>query len=467
MFHSSPVVAKQSGQLLILVLVFGAIFLIIISSFISSVVTQAQAVDVRVEQQQATEIAEAGLNYYKWYLAHFPGDASGGGTYTYFDPEAGAVGEYDLAITSSSYCGEVSSLQVQSTGRTFANTAAQSVVSATYKLPTVAEYSFISNANVRYGASRVITGPVHGNQQVQMDGFHNSFVGSGILFLDGNDGVFTTTANATPGLFQFPVSPIDFAGLTIDMAQIRTSAQASGIYYGPSGGWGYRLLFNGNNTVDVFRVTSTQNYWSFSAAERWHQGERNDILSNVMIANNLPIDADCPVLFFEDKLWIEGAINQKVVVSAGLNTLNTQNNIVIHDNITYVAGSNAGLLAIAEHDVDVGIDVPTNLTANGIFIAQNGRFGRNYYCANCWDGGWKGLPSSLDPFVSRNSLTRLGSVISNLGGGTEWINTNTGEHMSGFRSRVTSFDRDQVDNPPPLTPETSDVYELQDWRLEG
>lgn len=461
---------KQAGQLLVLVLVFGAVFMIIITSFIGTVITQSRVVDFRYEQHQATEIAEAGLNYYKWYLAHFPGDTSGNGVTTvYNDPEAGSIGEYTLTINSVSYCGEVSTMEVISTAHTYQNPDAVSVVSATYKRPTVAEYSFINNAGVRYGASRVITGPVHGNQGVRMDGSHNSFVGAGVATYEGNGGVYTTTANATPSLFRYPISPIDFVGLTIDLAQMRTSAQNAGIYYGPSTGAGYRLVFNGDGTVDVFRVTSTiSNYWSFSPAEGWNRDEANVINNTSQLADNLPINPDCPVLFFEDKLWLEGQVTQKVAVAAGLNTSNTQNNIVISNNVTYSAAGNSGLVAIAEDDVDIGLNVPDNMVANGIYIAQNGRFGRNHYCeSDCQPSisGNQGLPGALDEFVSRNSLTRLGSVVSNLGGGTEWVSGTV--HSSGFRNRITSFDRDQVDNPPPLTPTTNDVYELQDWRQEG
>ena len=67
---------KQAGYLLILVLVFGSIFGVILSSFISYIVTQNQLVNFRYEQQRATEIAEAGLNYYRWHLAHFPADVT-------------------------------------------------------------------------------------------------------------------------------------------------------------------------------------------------------------------------------------------------------------------------------------------------------------------------------------------------------------------------------------------------------
>jgi len=444
--------------------VFGSIFLIIISSFISSVIAQSQVIEFRFQQQQAGDIAEAGLNYYKWYLAHNSGDVSGGGVYEYTDPELGRIGEYELAVTGNSYCGQISSIEVESTGRTDANPDAVAIISATYKQPTVAEYSFINNEGVRFGDNRIITGPVHGNNWVQMDGAHNSFVGSGIATYNGGGGVFTATppdpSNATPALFVYPIDPINFTGLTIDLSQMKTSADADGIYYGPTTQDGYKVVFNGNSTVDVYTVRTWTNYWSYSSTENWHRGEYNYINDQTQIANNLPIDPDCPVLFFEDKLWIEGAINQKVAIAAGLNSSNAQNNIVIDGNVTYVAGTNAGLVAIAEDDIDVGIDVPNNMTANGIYIAQNGRFGRNLYRET---GGYQ-LPNSspnLRQYVSRSSLTRLGSVISNLRGGTAWTDG------TGFQTRDTSFDRDQIDDPPPLTPTTNDVYELQDWRQEG
>jgi len=462
--------SSQAGQLLVLVLVLGSVFLIIISSFISSVIAQSQVVEFRFQQQQAGDIAEAGLNYYKWYLAHNSGDISGGGVYEYTDPESGRIGEYELDVTGNSYCGQISSIEVESTGRTDANPDAVAIISAKYKQPTVAEYSFITNSATWYGDSRVITGPVHSNQGVKMDGFHNSIVGSGqstwtctssfgcTPTLSNAPGVHTNSGNATPGLFQSGVDPIDFLGLTIDLAQMRTSAQADGVYYGPTSGSGYRAIFQSDGTVDVYRVTNTPSYTSFSSTEGYHNYERNVIFNQTFLATEV-IDPGCPVLFFEDKLWIEGVIEQKVAVAAGLNTSNAQNNIVINNNVTYQSGTDAGLLAIAEDDVDIGFVVPDNMTVNGIYIAQNGRFGRNHY-------EYAHFSNYYDQFISRNSLTRLGSVVSSGRVGTEWSN-GLGAHISGFRNRFISFDRNQIDNPPPLTPSTNDVYELQDWRQEG
>lgn len=474
MKYYTPQHKATGGTLLILVLVFGGIFLSIIAAFIGSVVTQGKLVTFKYEQARATEIAEAGINYYKWRLAHYPDDVTDGtglpGPYVhvYTDPVDGPIGEFSLSIASSTYCGSIASIEVTSTGHTYEDPLAKSTISARYARPTVAEYSFITDESVWYGDDRVITGPVHSNQGIRMDGYHNSYIGSGQASWTCTssfgcspsqtvNGVFTTTANATPGLFTFPISPVDFNGLTLDLADMKTKAQAAGIYYGPSTGYGYRVIFNGDGTVTIRRVNSTSSYWAYSTAEGWHSDERNVIGSTSFVATRT-IDSDCPLLYLEDKVWLEGSITQKVALAAANLSSGSQTNIVINDDVEYVTGTNAGLLAIAEDDVDVGLVVPYDMQADGIFIAQNGRFGRNHY-----DTAY--LVSSLDPYVIRGTLTRVGSVVSNGRVGTQW--TSGGVTVSGFQNRVTSFDINQVDDPPPLTPETSDVFRLTDWRQEG
>ena len=459
---------NQAGYLLILVLVFGSIFLVIVSSFIGWVVTQNQLVNFRHEQQRATEIAEAGLNFYRWYLAHYPDDLTTSTTSVYVDPEDGAIGEYSLDITRNSFCGSTASIEVESTGFTYVDSSAVSTLSARYARPTVAEYSFITDGGVWYGDDRVITGPIHSNNGIRMDGSHNSFVGSGQADWTCNssygcspdqtvDGVYTTTANSTPGLFSFPISPVDFTGITLDLSEMQDRAENDGgIYYGPTSEWGYQVIFNGDDTVTVREVTGTYNYWAYSSYEGWHTEERNVITSSSFVATHA-IDPNCPLLYFEDKVWLEGAISGKVTLAAADLSSSAETNIVISDSVTY-NDTDSGLLAIAEDDVDVGLEVPDDMTANGIYVAQNGRFGRNHYITGY-------LPWWLDAYVIRNSLTRFGSVVSNGRVGTRW--TSGGTTVSGFELRTTSFDQDQVDNPPPLTPQTSDVFIFDNWRQDG
>jgi hypothetical protein len=258
-------------------------------------------------------------------------------------------------------------------------------------------------------------------------------------------------------LFSFPISPIDFAGITLDLADMKAKAQANGIYYGPSGGYGYSIVFNGDGTATVRRVTGTYNYTSYSSSEGWHSGERN-VITGSSFVDVETIDASCPVMFFEDKVWVQGTVDQKVTLAAANLSLSSQTNVVLSGNLTYAPNTEAGLLVLAEDDVDVGLNVPNNMTIQGIFIAQNGRFGRNHYSTSYLSG-------TYDPYVVRSSLDTIGTIVTRNRAVTRWVSGGT--TLSGFDGGDDSFDPDQVDNPPPFTPSTSDVYRLINWRQDG
>lgn len=465
------------GYLLVMVLVFGSILFFILASFFGYIVTQGAAVSQRVELQRSLDIAEAGLNYYKWFLAHYPNDVTDGtglpGPYvhTYYDPEGDAIGEFSLEIASSTYCGDVAAIDVTSTGYTYDDPSVYRTISARYARPSVAEYSYIINSNVWAGADRVIIGPYHSNGGIRMDGQNNSTVTSGqsdwsctstfgCSPTSVRDGVFTTTANANTGLFSFPSAPINFAGLTIDLAQMQDRAQnAGGIYIGPSGSgnYGYRITFNSNGTITVRRVNGTTQYWGYTTEAGWVQ-ERH-VISSTNTNTTYTIPASCPIIFVQDKVWIDGVVNQKVTIAAADVTsaaINPQ--IILNGNITYTSATTSGLLAIAEQDVLIGLSVPTDMTLNGIFVAQNGRFGRNHYVQS----GTNGLPGALDSYSYRDSLSVNGTIVSNGREGTKW--SSGGTWISGFNNRVNSYDRNLVSSPPPLVPKTSDVYVITEWR---
>src|SRR4051794_13326782 len=116
--------AQLRGYLLVLILVFGAIFLTITSSFIGFILTQYRAQVINYNKERSLDIAEAGLNNYKWFLAHYPGNVTYGtttpGPYkgVYSDPEDGPIGEYSLQIASSTACGSVYAVDITSTAHT-------------------------------------------------------------------------------------------------------------------------------------------------------------------------------------------------------------------------------------------------------------------------------------------------------------------------------------------------------------
>jgi hypothetical protein len=468
---------SEAGYLLILTLVFGSIFFVIISGFIGYIITENQVVEQRYRFEQAGEIAEAGLNYYRWYLAHYPGDVTAGtgapGPYvfTYEDPEDGPIGEFSLDIASTTFCNQIASIDVTSTGYTFADPDVERTITARYAQPTVADYAYIINSNVWAGSDREIFGPYHSNQGIRMDGTNYSTVTSGLtdwtctsgFGCSGNptvDGVFTSTSNANELLFSFPSAPINFTDLTLDLAAIRNSAQNEGGIYIPfSNAYGYRLTFNGDGTVTARRVTNTFQYWAQSSEGTFQ--ERN-IIRNQSFYNTYTIDPACPLIYVDDKVWLEGTLDNRVTLAAaGTDISGDDPDIILQGNITYNTPGDDGLLAIAEDNVLLGVDVPNNMTINGIFVAQNGRFGRNHY-----NYSWLPVSWGYDyrPFYMRNSLNVNGTIVSNGRVGTKW--TSGGTYISGFDNRTNTFDRNLVDNPPPLVPNTSDVYDFVEWREE-
>ncbi len=466
---------KNKGALLILVIVFGAVFFVIAAGSMTYFVTQVRVQEVREQQAQAREIAEAGLNYYKWYLAHNPDDVTNGTglpgpyTLTYDDPELGAIGEYALAIASTTFCGEVSSIEITSTGYTYEDPSRTETIYARYARPTVAEYAYIINSSVWAGSDRTIVGPYHSNGGVRMDGTNNSTVSSGqetwnctssygCSPSDSNaDGVVGDGPNFD--LWSFPSTPINFTGLTVDLATMRDRAEnGGGIYIPPSGDYGYRVTFQSDGDVEVRVVDRTYNYWGYSSTDGWST-ERNVIRDDDPYAT-YAINETCPLIFVEDKVWLEGEIPTKVTIAAAdTDTPGVDPTMILNGDITYTTAS-SGLLAIAEDNMLVGLAVPNDMELNGIFVAQNGRFGRNHY--RTWSS--YDVLSIHNSYVTRNSLTMNGTVVSNGRVGTKW--TSGGSFVSGFNTRYNSYDRDLVNNPPPLAPNTSDDFKFVEWREE-
>ncbi len=463
--------SHQSGALLVLVLVFGAIFIMMVTSFLGYVITQYQAQESRIQRELAREIGEAGLNYYKWFLAHYPGDVTHGtglpGPFTmeFADPELGRIGEFDIELDSTAYCGAVSAIDITSTGRTDEMPNIERTVYGRYARPTVAEYSFIINANVWAGADIQIIGPYHSNGGIRMDGTNNSTVSSqqetwnctstfGCSPAGTRDGVFTTTANPNTALFNYPSVPINFTGLTVNLAEMQTRAvNNGGIHLGPSGDFGYRIDFQSDNTIDVYVVDRTYSHNEYTIEDGTYTAY--NLIREADFLATYTIPTGCPLIFVEDKVWLSGVVPTKVTIAAAdVDTVGVDPSVILNGNLTYSTTS-AGILVIAEEDVLIGYDVPNDMTLNGIFIAQNGRFGRNHYTVDS-NGGDR----------CRSSLTMNGTVVSNGRVGTKWTGSTgcSGTYSSGFNNRYNTYDRNLVDNPPPLTPHTSDDYTFVEWR---
>lgn len=468
------------GYFTVLVLVFTGVFFVLLSALSGYIFVQKRLELAKENRSKAFHMAEAGLEYYRWHLAHWPNDLQDGTgqpgpfEHTVTDPEGGEIGAYSLDISGGTYCGKTNTVEISATGWTTADPTYKRTLYARYTRPTVAQYSTITNSNVWVGSDRVISGPYHSNGGIRMDGTHNADVTSGLTTwsctssfgcspTSNQNGVFG--AGGPQSLWESPVPTVDFNGLTIDLAELKGYATSSGRYFPASGVYGYRVIFSSDGTVTVAPVTGTTQVWAYTIENGWRQ-ERT-VISSTGTNTNYTIPASCPILFFEDNVWVEGTVSGKVVTAAAdVVQAGVTRSIILNNNITYASTTGHGLTAIAEGDVLVGLQVPNVMTISGVFIAQSGKFGRNHYCQNDCSStsGSQGLPSALDQYVTRSTLTTNGTVMSNGRVGTKW--TSGSSFISGFSQRYDNFDRALAESPPPFTPTISDDYEFVRWSDE-
>ncbi len=98
---------KQSGFILVNVLVFGVIAIIVTSALVNWGGTMLKATRQLASKEQAMQIAEAGIDYYRWHLAHDSDDYKDGNATTtngpflhnFEDKDGNVIGQYALTIT--------------------------------------------------------------------------------------------------------------------------------------------------------------------------------------------------------------------------------------------------------------------------------------------------------------------------------------------------------------------------------
>lgn len=407
----------------LLVLVYAAVFLTLISALAGYIFMEKRYELAKENREKAFQLAEAGLEYYRWHLAHWPNDLQDGTghagpfVHTVADPEGGTLGTYSLDISGGVMCGQLNSVFITATGATTADPLYKRVLTARYTRPSVAEYSTIVNSNVWVGADRIITGPYHSNGGIRMDATHNADVTSGVSTWlctssfgcspnSTQNGVFG--AGSQPSLWSFPAPTMDFAGISVDLANLKNYATSSGRYLAPSGNFGYKIVFNSDGTFTASRVTGTTQVWGYTTENGWAQEQ--PVITTTAAPTTYAIPATCPVVFVEDNAWVEGSVSGKVTFAAADVTAGSiDRSVIVNGNLTYAHASGDGITVIGENNVLVGLQTPDIMTMNGIFIAQKGRFGRNHYCQD----DCAGIGSSGDSGVKVPSATPVTTGWSN------------------------------------------------------
>lgn len=465
------------GEMLIYLLIIMFLFTTMMMPIIANVSTEFKYGMSVQNRTLALQIAESGVSYYQWHLAHFPTDYKDGtggscsstcGPYVhnYVDADTGAtIGQYSLVITPPTNGSTI--VTIASTGWTTANPNVKRTVTARYGIPSLALYSFLSNDIIWIGSTETVQGQMQSNNGIRFDGGANAPImsakstytcpsGQGSPCPTTKNGVWGTSPNSS--FWQFPVPTVDFSALTANLSTMKSTAQGQSCsvsqcyYLPPSGASGYSLVFNAAGTVSVYRVTSLVNEPTGYDVDGYAHNENIDYSARTLLYT-VPVPAN-GVIYAEDNIWVEGNVHGRVMVAAAVlpYSSSTAPTIYIPNNILYTDTSGApqkdgtnvlGLLS--QNDVVVTYGAPTNLEIDAAMIAQNGSAQFFYYSG-----------------VVKNSITVYGSIMTYGQWTWSWVN-GSGSITSGYTTTNSTYDSNLLYAPPPAFPLSASGYQQLSW----
>lgn len=471
---------KKRGSTLAYVLVIMTVVTIILVSMLGYITSQIKFSINRVEKEKAFQIAEAGIYYYRWYLAHETSgktaleinsflETGGPMGFTPDSVEYYGMGEYQLVIEPPIAGSTI--INVESTGWSNKVPDMKRTVKVRFRRPSWSEYSFLSNSFMNFGDQSEVYGKVHSNNGIRFDGLAHNTVSSLIpSFYDPTYGgskkqfgVHTTVNPADPdapaypwpsgtvperpdifmGGREFPVSEVSFTGVTTDFANMKNQAQSGQGKYFDSTGLGRRIILKSDGTFDVCTVnTANANLHTISRYLR-NSGSGTCTSCSGLCLSNYPIPPG-GMIFVENNVWVEGVINnQRVsIIAANLSGGGDKRDIYIgisNNNLQYVAYNCSNMLGlIAQRDVRVLNECPTDFIVDAALLAQEGTVGIN-------DNGFSG----------KDSLTFNGAIAS-------YLQPYFQHGNSGFALRLYNYDNNLLYCPPPYFP-TGTEYAIDLW----
>lgn len=487
--NNSKNIKKNKGSILLSVFIFSSLAIMVSLGFIGWAASSLKVSKRLVYREQAFQIAEAGVDYYRWHLAHSSTDfrdgsttSSGPFTHIFYNKDGERIGYFDLEITPPTTGSTL--VIVKSSGHVDADPAVTRRIKTQLAIPSFAKFAVVANADMRFGEGTITYGPLHSNGGIRFDGIAYNLITSARSSYDDPDhddtgaekleyGVHThvrvppstgvsdaylssevpppSAPNERPDVFvagrEFPVPTVDFTGITSDLSAIKTSAQSSGQYYGASGGLGYLIILKTNDTYDLYRVTnftaagSCNNSQSQTGWGTWSvRSNGRTLLGNYSFPSN-------GLIFLEDDVWVEGRIDgARLTIAAGRfpDTPSTRKSITVNNDLLYTNYDGSDVIGlISQKDFNVGMVSDDSLRIDAALIAQNGRAGRYYY------GGCT--------HSAKTTITLYGMIATNQRYGFAYTDGN------GYDERVIIYDANLLYAPPPSFPLTSDKYQTIGW----
>jgi len=483
---------KNQGQIIFYILFYLFLTIMILTGSLVWLQTYLGSIEKEIQKITALNIAESGIEYYRWYLNHFPRDFTDGtgqpGPYThnFYNRLGEKIGEFSLEINSPEE--GFSLVNILSTGKLI-DSKINKKIEVLLGRPSLAKYSVLVDDNIRFGAGTVVYGEIHSNKGIRFDGLAYNLVKSSLLTYKDPDhsgcdewAVHTHVTPVdpcppqNPSPDQLPLRPDvfkagrlvgvpsqDFVGISQDLSFYKTLAQQNGIYLSFSGtsNYGYELTIRTDGKIDVslvkqiVKITNCTIYDPYTDSTG---GERYSLSSWSISQKKFLQTYDYPqngIIFVEDNVWVNGQINNKKILIASAkfpeNSIE-MTNIIINSDLKYTNYDGKDAIGlIAQRNILVGLKSSDTLRIDGILVAQKGRIGRQYYSSGCGSE------------YKREKITVYGSLITRKRYGFSWVD-NYGNWVSGYKLRELIYNAYNLYFPPPYFPLASEFYEIFKWK---
>ena len=462
--------STERGSVIIFELLVIFILTLVMGAVLGNAAIQYRLLRSSTSREEAFHIAEAGINYYQWHLAHFSTDFQDGTgaapttqsgftnpcyLHDYVDKDTNlSIGKYCLEITAPLIGSTI--VTIKSTAYANSNPKAKRVITTRYGVPSLAKYAFLTNGDVWVGDTEAVSGAMHANGGIRFDGTGNAPITSAKTTYvcqtyhgcgpTTKAGIWGSAPQSTKNFWQYPQPNVDFSSMTADLATLKTSAQSAGRYLAPSNAQGYSLVFNSNGTYSVYRVTSLRSHASGTDVDGNTHSEDIDYNARTLLTTSaLPTNG---IIYIEDKTWVEGTVNGRVMVVAAKLPYNasTAPSIIIPNNLTYTAqDGTVSLGLLAQQDILISYYAPSTLNINAAMIAQNGSAERFNFSGSV-----------------KSSITIYGAIASYGTWTWSWVN-GYGTVTSGYQNTTTTYDSNLLYAPPPSFPLTSSGYQQISW----
>jgi len=477
---------NSSGIILLNVLIFSMVAMFVLTFFIVWSTTSIKIARSTLYTEQAFQIAESGIDYYRWHLAHNPNDFKDGttnnGPYTHVfnDKDGNAIGSFILTITPPVVGSTI--VSIKSEGHVNSYPSIKRTIQTRLAISSFAKFAVVSDDVMRFGEGTEIFGPIHSNYGIRFDGIAHNLITSAVSSYDDPDhtggselGVHThvnvgnssvnesyrpqeaASVNPIPDrsdVFlvgrQFPVPQSDFTGMTNDLSLIKTNATSGGKYLASSGKLGYHIVLKTNDTYDLYKVISFSSASNSCLSNSISNGKTWSINSSggETFVGNYANPAN-GLIFVEDDVWVDGKIDTaRITIAAGKfpDKSTDRKSIYINKDLLYTNYDGRDVIGlIAQQDVTVGMISNNILRIDAALMANNGRVGRHFYSSQC------------SPDDIKSSITLYGMIGSSNRYGFAYTDG------SGYQDRVIIYDANLLYGPPPSFPLTSDKYSTISW----